>query len=491
MVPSEPVVSKKSGHVFERKLIEKYIAAEGKCPVTGEALTVEDLLPIVTHKLTAPRTAKATSIPSLLAIFQSEWDTVMLETYNLKQHLETVRQELSQALYQHDAASRVIARLLQERDAARQALSELRSAGPHSHNVDGNGEGMEIEKGAEEKGITKSMLDKIVATSKQLSGTRKKRDLPEGHPSDDEVKSFTLVSHHEIHSASSKGITSVAVHNDGNRILTGGVDKVAKIFDRKAGKVTATLKGHSKKVNKVLFNYHSDSILTASADNTVKVWSTDGEGEDSYRATTIPASGHSDLHDFDLHPTGDFIATANGDSTWGFIDLGTGTTLASVAATEERISLDSIAFHLDGLLLATGSADGNIHVWDIKNQTKVHTFTSGSSGSIKTLSFSENGYHMASGSASSTVKLWDLRKLSDIATVDAGSAVNSVSFDYGGKYLSVGSSDVRVYKAKELSLLSTFSEATASVLSVKFSHNASYLAAASMDKSLRVYSTEL
>ena len=45
-VPEEPVISSKSGHLFERRLVEKYIAAEGKCPATGEELSVDDLLPV-------------------------------------------------------------------------------------------------------------------------------------------------------------------------------------------------------------------------------------------------------------------------------------------------------------------------------------------------------------------------------------------------------------------------------------------------------------
>ena len=34
-VPQDPVISLKTGHLFERRLIEKYLAVSGKCPVSG------------------------------------------------------------------------------------------------------------------------------------------------------------------------------------------------------------------------------------------------------------------------------------------------------------------------------------------------------------------------------------------------------------------------------------------------------------------------
>lgn len=75
---------------------------------------------IVANKVVQPRPPNATSVPGLLALFQVEWDAMMLESYQLKKELDDVRKELATSLYQNDAACRVIARLMKERDDAKE-----------------------------------------------------------------------------------------------------------------------------------------------------------------------------------------------------------------------------------------------------------------------------------------------------------------------------------------------------------------------------------
>jgi hypothetical protein len=44
--PTAPVVSKTSGSVYEKALIERYIEENGTDPISGEALTMEDLIDV-------------------------------------------------------------------------------------------------------------------------------------------------------------------------------------------------------------------------------------------------------------------------------------------------------------------------------------------------------------------------------------------------------------------------------------------------------------
>ncbi|KAK9236874.1 Prp19/Pso4-like-domain-containing protein, partial [Lipomyces kononenkoae] len=121
----KPVVSKKSGGVFEKSAIEEYIFQHNQDPLNGEQLSEDDLIEIQTSRVVPARPNTSDSIPSLLHAFQVEYDALALESFELKKQLLEARKELSSTLYYHDAAVKVAARLMSERDEARAAIVRL------------------------------------------------------------------------------------------------------------------------------------------------------------------------------------------------------------------------------------------------------------------------------------------------------------------------------------------------------------------------------
>lgn len=74
-------------------------------------------------KSALPKPIVANNIPGILQMFQGEWDSLMLEVFHMRKSLEQTRRELSQALYQHDAACRVICRLMKEKEEMAKMLA--------------------------------------------------------------------------------------------------------------------------------------------------------------------------------------------------------------------------------------------------------------------------------------------------------------------------------------------------------------------------------
>lgn len=64
-----------------------------------------------------------------------------------------------------------------------------------------------------------------------------------------------------LHSASIPGILSLDIHGaDTSKILTGGNDRNATVFNKDTEQVVAILKGHTKKVTRVI--YHPDEVIS-------------------------------------------------------------------------------------------------------------------------------------------------------------------------------------------------------------------------------------
>ena len=73
-IPDKPCVSPASGHVFERRLIEKYIKDNGpQDPINGQPLEVDQLVDLNVTQPVKPKPPSATSIPATLKALQVSW----------------------------------------------------------------------------------------------------------------------------------------------------------------------------------------------------------------------------------------------------------------------------------------------------------------------------------------------------------------------------------------------------------------------------------
>jgi len=486
-VPDEPVISPASGTVFEKRLIEKHLDDNDTDPVNGESLAKDQLIAVNASKIVRPRAPTAASIPTMLKMFQDEWDSTMLETFKLRQHVNTVRQELTHALYQHDAACRVIARLTRERDEARHALATMQPAQAVAAPQHADSGGMDVEVAAPaeaEDGMTDEVIAKLTKTAKTLSKQRKKRSKPAELATADQIKQMAQSKSQTGLHGSSAQITSMSLGNVTNGLLlTGGSDKKAVLFDTDAEKVIATMTGHKKKVTDVALHPSADVALTCSNDATVKVWTASAGAELQSVAT------HSaDVTGISLHPTGDYFVSASSDRHWGFHSVETGQTLAYYTDESVTSGLTCAQVHPDGMIFATGTADNMVHVWDIKEQKKLTTFND-HSAPVTSVTFSENGYYMATASSDALIKLYDLRKIDNFHTIEmeAGNKINSISFDHSGSYLMAGGNDIRVYASKTWEHLKTLDSHKKAVTSVAFGQHAQSIFSTSADRSLKQY----
>ncbi|KAF2156685.1 cell cycle control protein [Myriangium duriaei CBS 260.36] len=412
--PQQPVASRKSGNVYEKRLIEQYIKENGTDPVNGEELTTDDLLDLQQPRVVRPRPPTQTSIPALLATFQNEWDAVILETYQLRQQLSETRQELSTALYYNDAAEKVIVRLQKERDAARDALSRVTIA-PATNGA--NGEAMQVDG----QPLPEAVVERIEQTQQRLSSTRRKRPVPEDWATPETVQGFEETLAGE---AVAPGGHFLAMDDTSDLVLLGSADSSAIVFSLSENKVTHTLQCGGGSVLDGL--WWGNRAVVALSTGAVKVF----EGEHEIATLSKHAGAATTVR---LHPCGDVLASIGVDRSFVLYDLQTLTPLTQQYTDKD---LSSAAFHPDGHLLALGTSSGDIKLFDVKTLENIHTFSSSVSAPVTALSFSENGTWLATISeGQSTVTIWDLRKTAQLKAIDLGVPLTSVSWDYTGQFL--------------------------------------------------------
>lgn len=391
-VPKEPVISIKSGYVFEKSLITKYVSANKTCPITGEPLSEEDLLPVKGCSAPVkPRVPTATSIPGLINLFQNEWEASTLETYTLKQQLDAAKQELAHTLYRYDAACRVISRLTKERDEAREQLTSKGAAAAsslkrkHEDDANENADNGKSKRVTIPDVIPPSLTSQVTEASAKLTAGRKGRKKPAELASEESFKEYSQSISLPLHNSGMPGIKAMDLR--GSRLLTGEVDGSILLSDLKSPETrVAFAAGHAKPVSDLKFHPSKDGIFVSAAfDGIIKVWAIQSKGKPR---CTLENGIFDGPHSISLHPALDVLLSGGGRA-WSVWDIDSGLEVARVAGAVEE-ALTQVQFHPDGRVMASGGDNGVVRFWDVTS-SKIANSVEGHKSKITGLAFSNNG----------------------------------------------------------------------------------------------------
>ncbi|XP_071942982.1 WD repeat, SAM and U-box domain-containing protein 1-like isoform X3 [Antedon mediterranea] len=206
-------------------------------------------------------------------------------------------------------------------------------------------------------------------------------------------------------------------------LVTGAADNSVCIWDVDSCKLYKSLDGHVNVVTACSFTPDSDFVVSGSANGDLRIWNTcsknstclfyDPNCHDFTLGCIAISPTFASTNSFELttHPTAiHFLMATCGDSLVKLWDLIT----SPLCCTKLRCKLkghtanvNSVAFSANGLLLASGSFDKTVILWNPLTSEKISVLD-GHSRYVTSVAFSLDGMYLASGSNDRTVRIWNI-----------------------------------------------------------------------------------
>ena len=203
-------------------------------------------------------------------------------------------------------------------------------------------------------------------------------------------------------------VCAVAYSPDGTTIVTGGDDGKVKVWQTATGFCTVTFTEHTAPVKAVTFAKGGNVVISASVDGTVRAF--DLLRYRNFRTFTTPSpAAFSSLA---VDAAGEVVAAGSADSFEIYVwAMQTGKLLDILAGHEGPISC--LAFSpstsvSSRTLLASGSWDSSVRVWDIFSGRKGAVEAFENSYDVLALSFRPDGKEICACALDGALRFWTL-----------------------------------------------------------------------------------
>ncbi len=188
---------------------------------------------------------------------------------------------------------------------------------------------------------------------------------------------------------------------------------------------------------------------------------------------------------------GSLIASGSTDKTVRLWDGRNGAEIGVLNGHTDTIS--SIAFSPDGAQLASSSEDGTIRLWDARHGGAELRTLGGHSRSVTGVAFSPDGSRLASASHDGTVRFWSAATWEPLNVLNHPSELWALAFSPSGDLIATAAEDkvIRLWDATNGQMLTTMRGHTSRINALSFSPDGRMLASASLDRTIRLWNVEL